>query len=59
MNNWGWYINDISLHDIISFSYHTRVPIKNPHVVQSVTSKTKEKITGIDFTCQMVTPIII
>ena len=43
MNNWGWCINDMSLHDIISCSYQKRVPIKIPHVGQRVMGGTKKK----------------
>ena len=34
MNNWGLCINDVSFHDIHSFSYQTRVPIKISHFGQ-------------------------
>ena len=34
MKNWGWYINAVRLHDIISFAYQTRISIKIPHVEQ-------------------------
>ena len=33
-NNWELCRNDISLQEIISFSYQTRVTIKNSHVGQ-------------------------
>ena len=43
MNNWEWYRNGISFHDISSFSYHTRVPNKIPYVGQLLASVTKEQ----------------
>ena len=51
---WGWCRNDVRLHNIRSFSYLPRVPIKIPRFLQWVTRGTKEQNHSIGFICQLI-----
>ena len=58
-NNWGWYRHDRSLHNISSFSYQTRVPIKIHMLDNESRAALKRKTKGMGFMCQMVPTITI
>ena len=59
MNNWGWYINDISLHKISHLIIRQGLQYKSHMLDNESREALKRKITGIGFICQLVPPRLI